>query len=64
MANIKEVQDELETMKNELAGAKPVPYIVFEASQARQERHIKRLIVALIMSIILMFANNAIWLYA
>ena len=41
-----------------------VPYIVFEGEQARNERHIKRLWIALIILITLMFASNAIWLYA
>lgn len=47
-----------------MAGAKPVPYIVHESAQARQERHIKRLIFALILSIAFAFASNAIWLLA
>jgi hypothetical protein len=64
MANAQDVRAELETVKNELAGAKPVPYIVHESAQARQERHIKRLIIALIISIILMFSCNIAWLYA
>lgn len=41
-----------------------IPYIVYEATQARSERTIKKLIIALVISIILMFATNAIWLYA
>lgn len=41
-----------------------IPYIAYEAEQARNERHIKRLIVALIISIALIFASNAIWLWA
>ena len=41
-----------------------VPYIVFEGEQARNERHIKRLWIALIILITLLFASNAIWLYA
>lgn len=40
-----------------------VPYIVFEGEQARNERHIKRLWIALIILITLLFASNAIWLY-
>lgn len=40
-----------------------VPYIVFESAQARSERTIKRLIIALIVSIVLLFASNAIWVY-
>lgn len=40
-----------------------IPYIVYESEQARNERHIKRLIVALIISIALIFASNALWLW-
>ena len=41
-----------------------VPYVAFEASQARQERQIKRMWVALIVSIAIIFASNAMWLWA
>lgn len=41
-----------------------VSYIVHEGILAREERHIKRLVIALIVAIILIFASNAIWLYA
>lgn len=41
-----------------------VPYAVFEGSQIRHERTVKRLIIALIVAVILIFASNAIWLYA
>lgn len=43
---------------------KQIPYIAYEAEQARSERNIKRLIIALIISVILIFASNALWLYA
>lgn len=42
---------------------KDVPYIVYEGAMAVSERHIKRLIVALIICIILLFASNVLWLY-
>jgi len=42
---------------------KDVPYIVYEGAMAISERHIKRLIVALIICIILLFASNILWLY-
>jgi hypothetical protein len=42
----------------------PVPYIVHESAQARNERTVKRLVIALIVAIALIFASNAIWLYA
>ncbi len=39
-----------------------VPYIVHESSMARSERQIKRLWIALIVAICLLFAINAGWL--
>lgn len=41
-----------------------VPYIVHEGVQVRLERTIKRLILALIMTIILMFVSNGLWIWA
>lgn len=41
-----------------------VPYIVFEGTQARSERTIKRLIIALIIVTSMMFASNVLWLYS
>ncbi len=41
-----------------------VPYIVHESAEARHERTEKRMIVALIMAIILLFVSNAVWLWA
>ena len=35
-----------------------------EADMARNERTIKRLIIALIIAFVLIFGTNAIWLYA
>lgn len=35
-----------------------------EADMARNERTIRRLIIAIIIAIFLMFATNAVWLYA
>ena len=40
-----------------------VPFIVHEGIVSRQERTIKRLIVALIIAISLMFVTNCIWIY-
>lgn len=40
-----------------------VPYIVHESTVARQERHIKRLWIALIVAIAMIFASNAAWLW-
>lgn len=41
-----------------------VPYIVYEGAQARHERTIKRMVIIIIILISMLFANNAIWLYA
>lgn len=41
-----------------------VPYIVYEGELARQERKEKRLIIIIALTIILLFASNAAWLYA
>ena len=41
-----------------------VPYIVYEGELARQERKEKRLIIVIALTIILLFASNAAWLYA
>lgn len=43
---------------------KDVPYIVYEATQARNERTVKRLIIVVVVAIALIFISNAIWLYA
>ena len=43
---------------------KDVPYIVYESEAARHERTVKRLIVALIMTICLLVASNMAWLWA
>ncbi len=42
----------------------PVPYVVHESAMARNERSVKRLVIALIVAIALIFASNAVWLYA
>lgn len=42
---------------------KIVPYYVYEGEQFRNERTVKRLIISLIISIVLLFASNALWLY-
>lgn len=39
-----------------------VPYIVFEGEQARHERTVKRLVLALLVSIALLFVSNVAWL--
>jgi len=42
---------------------KQIPYFVHEANMARMERGSKRLWIVLIITIILLFASNAFWLY-
>lgn len=42
---------------------KDIPYIAFEAEMARHERSIKRLIIALILTVALLFASNIAWLW-
>ena len=39
-----------------------VPYIVYEGEQARHERTIRRLIIALVVSVVIIFLSNAAWL--
>ena len=40
-----------------------VPYIVYEGEQARNERTVKRLIIALVIAVLLIFATNALWIW-
>ena len=40
-----------------------VPYILYDESEARHERRFKRILIALIISIIVTFATNAMWLH-
>ena len=40
-----------------------VPFIVYEGTIARFERTIKRLIILIGVTILLLFASNAIWIY-
>ncbi len=40
-----------------------VPYIVYESAMARSERHIRRLVIALIVSIVMIVVTNIAWLY-
>lgn len=41
-----------------------VPYAVYEGTQVRNERTVKRLVIALVIAVILVFASNIAWLYA
>lgn len=40
-----------------------IPYIVYEQSETRHERTIKRFIVFAIIAIIAIVGSNAVWLY-
>ena len=40
-----------------------VPFIVHEGIVSRQERTIRRLVIALIIAISLMFISNCIWIH-
>ena len=40
-----------------------VPYIVYESEAARHERTVKRLLTALLITILLMVGTNMAWLY-
>lgn len=40
-----------------------VPYIVYEGTIARFERTIRRLIILIAISVLLLFASNALWIY-
>jgi len=42
---------------------KDVPYIVYEGEAARHERTVKRLLTALLVTILLMVGTNLAWLY-
>ena len=54
-----------ETCKGKEAHApESVPYIVHESSMARMERQIKRLWIAVIVAVVLLFASSAIFTYA
>ena len=41
-----------------------VPYIVYESAQVRNERNIKRMLIALVLAVVMLFASNLVWLYA
>ena len=51
-------------MDDKFNSSASIPYFVHEGIMARSERTIKRLIVSLIIAVVLIFASNALWLYA
>ena len=40
-----------------------IPYIVYEGEQARHERTVKRLLIVLAVTVVLLFASNIAWLF-
>ncbi len=55
--NIPENLDRKETVES-------VPYIVYESAQMRNERHVKRMLIAFVLAVVMLFASNLVWLYA
>ena len=51
-------------MDNKDNGIVNVPYVVYESAQNRMEQINKRLLIALIITVILVFISNLAWLYA
>lgn len=51
-----------ETCKKVQNAPEIVPYIVHESAMARMERQIKRIWIAVIVAVCLLFASNAGWL--
>lgn len=41
-----------------------VPFYAYESTVAEYERHIKRLLISLMIAVILLFVSNALWLHA
>lgn len=50
-----------ETCKKANSTSENVPYIVHESAMARMERQIKRLWIALLVVVMVLFASNAGW---
>lgn len=40
-----------------------VPYLVYESSQTRLDKIIHRLIIALVVTVVLLFISNVVWAY-
>ena len=41
-----------------------VPFVVYQATASRQERQIRRMWIALVVSIVFLFISNAFWLWS
>lgn len=62
--NEQNVKEEIKEVKTPVNDVVTVPYIVYESEQARSERHIKRLVIAVITAVAMLFISNLVWLYA
>lgn len=60
--NYVENVETVENSKNHVENPTKIPFIVYEATMARMERHIKRLWIALIIAIISIVLCNVSWL--
>lgn len=52
----------VENSKNHVENPTKIPFIVYEATMARMERHIKRLWIALIIAVVSIVLCNVSWL--
>lgn len=41
-----------------------IPFVVHESAMARSERREKKMLIALIVAVVLVFLSNALWLFA
>jgi cell division septal protein FtsQ len=55
-------QEPMPVITDEERSVEPVPYYAHERALARAERHNKRLSIILLISIVMLFASNIIWL--
>lgn len=60
--NCVENVETVENSKNHVENPTKIPFIVYEATMARMERHIKRLWIALIIAVVSIVLCNVSWL--
>ena len=60
--NYVENVETVENSKNRVENPIKIPFIVYEATMARTERHIKRLWIALIIAVVSIVLCNVSWL--
>lgn len=63
MADCKTCKELRAEEQKRLEGQKDVSYVVYETAMARNERTVKRLIIALIVSVVMIVVSNAAWLW-